>query len=75
MKMVRIKFVDATKEAEGFVALDKRVRVICFADKTYEIPQSGLKILEQLRIAYQVLAEEGFDRACHALRNPLASKV
>lgn len=75
MKMVKIKFVDAAKEAEGFVALAKRGRVICFADQSYEIAKSGLKILDQLGIAYEVLAEEGFDRACHALRNPVAAKV
>jgi hypothetical protein len=75
MKMVRIKFTDAAQEAKGFVALAKRVRVMCFPDQTYEIAKPGLKILDELGIAYHVLTEEGFDRACHALRNSLAAKV
>lgn len=75
MQMVRIKFTDPAREAEGFVALAKRIRVICFADDTYEIARLGLKILDELGIAYQVLVEEGFDSAGHALRNPAASKV
>ncbi|MGA2175726.1 MAG: hypothetical protein ABSH38_12165 [Verrucomicrobiota bacterium] len=75
MQMVRIKFSDAASEAEGFVALAKRVKVICFSDNTYEFARSGLKLLDDLGIAYDVLAEEGFDSACHALRNPAAPKV
>jgi len=75
MQMVRIRFKDAAKAAEGFVALARRIRVICFADETYELAKSGLKILDDLGIAYEVIAEEGFDRACHALRNSLASQV
>jgi len=75
MQMVRIKFSDAASEAEGFVALAKRVKVICFSDNTYEFARSGLKLLDDLGIAYDVLAEEGFDSACHALRNTAAPKV
>jgi len=75
MQMVRIKFADRAKEAQGFVALAKRLKVLCFPNNTYEFAKSGLKILDQLGIAYEVLTEEGFDGACHALRNPAASKV
>src|SRR6266446_571697 len=75
MQMVRIKFANAAKEAEGFLALARQLKVICFADNTYEFPKSGLKILDELAIPYEVTAAEGFDRACHALRNSLASKV
>ena len=75
MQMVRIKFGDPAKEAKGFVALAERIRVICLSDSTYEIAKSGLKILDDLGIDYEVVAEEGFDRACHALRNSPAAKV
>ena len=75
MQMVRIKFSDAASEAGGFVALVKRVKVICLPDNTYEFARSGLKLLDELGIAYNILAEEGFDGACHALRNSAASKV
>ena len=75
MQMVRIRFPDARQEAEGFVALAKRLRVICFADNTYELGKSGLRILDELGISYEVIVEEGFDRACHALRNSAAAKV
>jgi len=75
MQMVRIRFTKPAKEAEGFVALAKRLRVICLPEHTYEIAKSGLTILDDLGIAYTVIAEEGFDRACRALRNSVASKV
>ena len=75
MRMVRLRFRDTSQEAEGFIVLAKRIRVICFADKTYEIPKSGVQILDDLAIAYEVIAEEGFDRACRALRDSLASQV
>jgi hypothetical protein len=75
MQMVRIKFSQTTSEAEGFVALAKRVRVICFSDNTYEFARSGLKLLDDLGIAYDILAEEGFDSACHSLRNSVAPKI
>ena len=73
--MVRIRFGDAATEAKGFVALAERMRVICLADSTYEIAKSGLNILDDLGIDYEVLAEEGFDRACHALRNSPAAEL
>lgn len=75
VQMVKIKFTDPGQEADGFVALSKRLRVICFPDQTYEIAKSGLKVLEELGIRYQVIAEEGFDRAYHALRKSPASKI
>jgi hypothetical protein len=73
--MVKIRFGDTVTEAKGFLALAERMRVICLADSIYEIAKSGLKILDDLGIRYEVLAEEGFDRACHALRNSSAAKV
>jgi hypothetical protein len=56
MQMVRIKFSDPTSEADGFVALAKRLKVICFSDNTYEFARSGLKLLDDLGIAYRVRA-------------------
>ena len=73
--MVKIRFTDPSKEAEGFVALAKQVRVVCFADDTYEIAKSHLKILDDLNIPYEVITEEGFDHVCHALRNSLTAQV
>jgi hypothetical protein len=75
MQMVRIKFSDAATEATGFVTLAKRVKVICFSDNSYEFTRSGLKLLDELGITYNIIAEEGFDSACHALRNSAAPKV
>jgi hypothetical protein len=46
--MVKFKFADAAKEAEGFVALAKRLRVICLPDNTYEIAKSGWKFSTNL---------------------------
>jgi hypothetical protein len=57
------------------VALAKRVKVICLADQSYQIAKSALSILKELGIDYEVLAEEGLDRACHSLRNSSTSKV
>lgn len=60
MQMVKIRFTDPAKEAEGFVALAKQVRVICFADDTYEITKSHLKILDDLNIPYEVMRRSKF---------------
>jgi hypothetical protein len=75
MQMVRIKFSEAAKEADGFVTLAKRIKVICFADNTNEFARPGLKLLDDLGITCDILAKEGFDSACHPLRNPVAPKV
>jgi hypothetical protein len=60
MQMVRIKFSDTASEAQGFVTLAKRVKVMCFSDDGYEFARSGLRLLDELGIAYDVLAEKGF---------------
>jgi len=74
MSMVRIKFTDPAREAEGFVALSKQARVVCFADSTYEVTETHLRILNDLNISYQIIASEGFDHVCQALRNSLATQ-
>jgi hypothetical protein len=73
--MVKIKFTDPAQEADGFLALSKRLNLLCFPDQTYEIAKSGLAVLKELGFGYQVIAEEGFDAAYQALRNSPASKV
>ena len=75
MHLVKIRISNHGDEAKGFLALAKQGKVVCFADHTYEIAKSHLKILDDLDIAYEVISEEGFDRVCHALRNPTASQV
>ena len=70
--MVKIKFSNAAQEADGFLALSRRLRVICFSGQTYEFAQSGLAVFKELGIDYQVIREEGFDSACLALRNSRA---
>jgi hypothetical protein len=57
MQMVKIRFTNPAKEAEGFVALAKWVHVVCFDDDTYEIAKPNLKILDELDISYEVLSE------------------
>jgi hypothetical protein len=56
-----MKFADPAREAEGFVALAKRTKVICFADNTYEIAKSSLTILEEIGLLGEVFVEELFD--------------
>ena len=75
MMMVKFKFSDTSQESEGFLALAKRAKVICLKEQTYEVAKSALAILDEMGIAYTVIAEEGFDRACHSLRNSAASKI
>jgi hypothetical protein len=67
MQMVRVRFTQASREAEGFVALAKRAKVICLPGDTYEIAKPVLKILDDLGFEYRVLVDEGFDSACCAL--------
>ncbi len=58
VQLIRIRFTDATKEAQGFVALAKRLKVTCLPDDIYEIAKSGLAVLDELGIPYQILSEE-----------------
>jgi hypothetical protein len=73
--MVKIKFTDPAKEAEGFLALSTQFNVFCLPENTYEFAKSALSVLNQLGIHYHVIAEEGFDHAYHALRSSHASAM
>lgn len=74
VRMVKIKFADSAQEADGFLALSTRMHVFCFPGNTYEFAESGLSVLNDLRIPFQVIVEEGFDRAYHELRNSRTGK-
>ena len=69
MQMARIRFHDDEDEAKGLVELAKRVRVICLPNDLYEIPHKSLTMLEEMKIPYTLIKEEGFDHAIYALRN------
>ncbi len=75
MQMARIQFHSDEDEAKGLVELAKRIRVICLPDNFYEIPKKSLAILEELKIPYTLIKEEGFDHAIHALRNSHPSQI
>lgn len=75
MEMVRIKFKDKETDAKGLCELVKRMKVICLPDNVYEISLRGIKILDALKIDYQILKKEGFDYAYSAIRNSVASQV
>lgn len=64
MQMVKIQFTNETEQAKRFVALARKVRVVCLPNDPYEVAKSPLKILDDLGISCQVLTEEGFDHAC-----------
>jgi hypothetical protein len=46
----------------------RKGRVVCLPKNTYVIPQQGLKVLDEISVAYELLAEEGLDYAYHLLR-------
>jgi hypothetical protein len=75
MQMSRIRFHDDASEAKGLVELAKRVRVICLPDDLYIIPKKSLTLLEELKIPYILIKEEGLDHALHALRNSHSSHL
>lgn len=75
MATVRIKFRSSQENTKGFCELMKNTRVVCFADSTYQIPKSALKILDREKLKYEVVKEEGMDRVYKALRDTLAAKL
>ena len=54
MQMARIKFRNNKDDARGFVELAKRVKVICLPDDEYEVSLKSLKILDELKIPYDI---------------------
>ena len=75
MEMVKIKFKNEQDNIKGFCELAKRVRVLCLPDDIYEIGEKGLKILDDLKIKYEILQTEGFDYAYATIRNSIAVQV
>ena len=75
MIMARIRFTAGRREAEGFLALAKRTRVVSFDDDTYDVPKSALSVLDDLGIGYAILSEEGLDGVRLALRDTLTAQV
>ncbi len=69
MQMVKIKFQNPGQDAQGALELAKRFTVICLPNDTYEVPEAALTVLDELRLAYDVLETEGFDHAVRTLRN------
>jgi hypothetical protein len=69
MKMIKIRFKDASDDARGALELAKHFRVICLPDDTYEVPEDAINILDKLNISPQILQTEGFDNALRTLRN------
>ena len=75
MKVVKIRFSDPDSAAKGIGRLMRRGKVICLPENTYVVPQQGLKILDEIPVTYEILAEEGLDYAYHTLRDPAAPQV
>ncbi|MBU2461307.1 hypothetical protein KKH65_00315 [bacterium] len=73
--MIRIKFKDKKADEKGLCELAKRMKVICFPNDIYEISLNGLKVLDDLKIEYQIIKKESFDYAYSAIRNSVASQV
>lgn len=68
MKVVKIRFSDRESETKGIGRLMRKGRVICLPKNTYVIPQQGLKVLDEIPVAYELLAEEGLGYAYHLSR-------
>ena len=75
MKVVKIRFSDRESAAKGIGQIMRRGKVICLPENTYIVPQQGLKILDEIPVTYEILAEEGLDYAYHTLRGPATPQV
>ncbi|MFH1561992.1 MAG: hypothetical protein ABIF11_01040 [Nitrospirota bacterium] len=73
--MTRIRFKNEKDNIKGFCELAKRIRVICLPMDIYEIGERGLKILDDLKIRYEILQTEGFDYAYATIRSSIATQV
>jgi len=59
MRMAKIKFRNDEDDARGALELARRIRVICFQNNEYVIPERNLKILDDLEIPYEALEITG----------------
>jgi hypothetical protein len=73
--MVKIQIPDREASARAFAALIRRGRVDCYRDNVYVIPEPGLELLGDLRIAFVELGRGGLDYAEKALRDSSATPV
>lgn len=69
VQMVKIQIPDSEASARAFAALLRRGRVDCYRDNIYVIPEPGLKLLGDMRIAFVELERGGLDHAEKALRD------
>lgn len=75
MKMVKIRFPDEAARAKGIAAIVRRGRVVRLPKHTFIVPAPALDVLNDMGLAYEVLAEGGWDSAVHALRDPASAAV
>lgn len=52
MQLVKIQIPDRDECARAFAALIRRGRIECYRDNTFIIPEPGLQLLQELRVAY-----------------------
>ena len=75
MKLIKMRFPDLQARATGIAAITRRGRVICLPDQTFIVPAPALEFLDQVGLAYDVLAEEGWDSAVRTLRDSAAAAL
>jgi hypothetical protein len=70
MQTIYIKFLTEDDRVRGFFELAKRARVGSLPDQVYQVPLEGLKLLEELHIAYRRATDAEVQSAHDQVRNP-----
>lgn len=75
MTLVKIQIPDKRDSARAMVEMSLRGRVDCYANKTYIVHESSLKVLDKLGIRHIELERGGPGFAEKTLRDTLAAHV
>jgi len=75
MTLVKIQIPDRKQSAMGMLEMSLHGRVDCYADNTYIVHESSLKVLDKLGIRHIELERGGPGFAEKTLRDTLAAHV
>ncbi len=75
MRRFRIRISDPEDQERGIYEVMLRGQVICLRDDQFIVPEPALKVLDDLKVGYELMGEEGTDGVIRSLRDPAATSV
>ena len=73
MKQYRIRIEDASQRAHGILEITKRGRVVSLRGNQFIVPEPALTLLDELKVAYELLGEDDPEDALRSLRDSAAT--